>query len=179
MIQKFIFKIPKTIRLIFSLDNKTLIVFKGRNILIHKLDTIFICRKNKNIYISSSLNRNRKNIPEILFSLKSFISESKYFFYRKLLLKGIGYRFIVKCEERSLLQLVLGFSHSVFVKFPKEIKMFSIKPNILFLTCTNYFKLNLLTQLIQNLKLPDPYKGKGINVEYNKINDLKEGKKSQ
>ena len=40
-------------RLIFSLDNKILIVLKDRNVLIHKLETVFICRKNKKIYISN------------------------------------------------------------------------------------------------------------------------------
>jgi len=178
MIQKSIVKIPKTIRLIFSLDNKILIVFKGKNILMNKLDTVFICKSNKKIYINSSNKSTIKKISDIFFSLKSFISNSKYFFYKKLVLKGVGYRFILKCEERSLLQVVLGFSHSVFVKLPKEIKIFLLKPNILFLTCTNYLKLNSVIQLIQNLKSPDSYKGKGINLEYHKIN-LKEGKKAQ
>ena len=73
MIQKLIVKIPKTIRLIFSLDNKILIVFKGRNILINKLGTVFICKTTKKIYINNSNKSTVKSISDTLFSFKSFI----------------------------------------------------------------------------------------------------------
>lgn len=180
----FIFKIPSAIRLIYFLDNKTLIVFKDGRVFVQKLNiNLLICKKKNIIYITDNyLGQSKNNIKSIrsdtLFQIKSFISNKKFFFYKKLFLKGIGYRFIVKCDKRSLLQLMLGFSHSVFVKLPKEIKIFLIRPDLLFITSSNYLKLNLLTQSIKSLKVPEAYKGKGINFEYNKI-ILKEGKKSQ
>ena len=99
-------------------------------------------------------------------------------FHKKLFMKGIGYKFILKHRENNILQLVLGLSHSVFIKLPKEINLFLIKPTLLYLTCIDYLKLNSITQLIKNLKIPEVYKGKGINYEYNSI-ILKEGKKPQ
>ena len=53
-----------------------------------------------------------------------------------------------------------------------------MKPTLLYITCENYIKLVKITQAIKHLKFPDAYKGKGVNLEYDKLS-LKNGKKSQ
>jgi len=184
----FIIKVTGTIQLLFCSNTNTLIFVKENKTLVEKSPLkVLISNKNKLLYISDSVNINcqhnsKKKLKKIrsalLLNIYSFIKKKCFLFYKKILLKGVGYRFILKDKERSILQLVIGFSHSIFIRLPQELGIFLIKPNLLYITCGNYLKLNKIIQTIKQLRIPDVYKGKGINLEYDKL-FLKEGKKSQ
>ena len=181
----FIISIPKSIRLLYI--NNYLIIFKEKIILVQKLlVNLLIHNYKKLIYISDksitnyghNFKKRLKNIRwNLFFSISLFIGNNCSIFYKKIALKGVGYRFIVKDKNKSVLQMVLGYSHPIYIRLPKEFKIFLIKPTLLYITCTNYLKLTLISQRLKLLKFPDVYKGKGINIEYEKTS-LKLGKKA-
>jgi ribosomal protein L6P/L9E len=186
----FIITIPSSIKL-FLCDNNNnidLILIKGNYKLVRKSCTNILVNHNKSlIYISDINNYNYSDISKkrfknirlnLLFSLKLFIKNSGSRFYKKISLKGVGYKFIMKDFGRSIIQLVVGFSHSIFIRLPKELEIFLIKPTLLYITCINYLKLTSIIQTVKQLKFPEVYKSKGINLEYDKL-FLKEGKKAQ
>lgn len=95
--------------------------------------------------------------------------------YRKQLeLIGIGYRSRIVDE---VLELKLGFSHLVLKNLPSYLKLSCPKPNIIVIQGTNLQKINEFAAILQNLRLPEPYKGKGIFYK-NQTILRKQGKKS-
>lgn len=76
-----------------------------------------------------------------------------------LLLKGIGYRAIIK---NGFIILSLGYSHPIKIKIPDQITI-DIKQNtIIELKSCNKELLGLFASNIRSWRPPEPYKGKGI-----------------
>jgi len=74
------------------------------------------------------------------------------------------------------IEFKIGQTHELFFKIPKNIRAFSLKPSLF---CLYGIEKNCITQVaaeIQNLKLPEPYKGKGIKLK-DQIIKIKIGKK--
>ena len=109
--------------------------------------------------------------------IKRAITELLYTFYRKLNLVGVGYR-VTETEnfENKLLTLKLGYSHSLFFKINETAKMSPLKLTKLFIYGNSYNNITQVASFIRSHKKPEPYKGKGILYEKEKIT-LKEGKK--
>ena len=97
--------------------------------------------------------------------------------YQKLKLVGVGYRiFPVENFEDHLLLLKLGYSHSIHFKIPAKISVFCLKLTKLFIYGSSYQQITSTSSKLRLNKVPEPYKGKGILYEHEKIL-LKEGKK--
>ncbi len=84
--------------------------------------------------------------------------------YRKELeLVGVGYR---ATSEGQVLELSLGFSHAIFIKLPKEIKVEAKternKNPLIILESDDKQLLGQVCAKIRSLRKPEPYKGKGI-----------------
>lgn len=88
-------------------------------------------------------------------------------------LVGVGYR--ANLVENNV-EFKLGQSHELIYKIPSGIKAFLVKPTLLGLYGIYKPQLTQVASEIQNLKLPEPYKGKGIRFK-NEIVSLKTGKK--
>ena len=184
----YIIALPEPIRLLFCNKNNNLIIIKNKRKLFQKsLINVLVNNQKKLIYITdiSSINleyyskkRLNKFRLTLLYNVKSFIINVNSSFFTKISLNGVGYRFVIKDKKKSIIQLILGFSHFIFIKLPKDFNIFLVKPTLLYITCENYIKLVKITQAIKHLKFPDAYKGKGVNLEYDKLS-LKNGKKSQ
>jgi large subunit ribosomal protein L6 len=109
--------------------------------------------------------------------IKQLILETSYIFYKKLKLVGVGYRaFDVENFKDKLLLFKLGYSHSIYLKFPLKSKIFCLKNTRLFIYGNSYQNITQSASFIRSYKKPEPYKGKGILYDNEKIN-LKEGKK--
>jgi len=93
---------------------------------------------------------------------------------KKLLLKGLGLKATLLVFNS--LELKLGFSHSVIVRVPVEIKVSIIK-NILIVESFDQIMLGNFAATIKNLRKPDSYKGKGISYK-NEVLFLKTVKKA-
>jgi len=97
--------------------------------------------------------------------------------YCKLKLVGVGYRSLPVLDMENQLALKLGYSHMIYFKIPNSVNLKTIKFTNLFLFGkTSHRDITLLTSLIRDCRLPEPYKGKGVLYSEEKIN-LKKGKK--
>ena len=89
----------------------------------------------------------------------------------------MGYRaFDVEHFENKLFSIKLGYSHPIFFKISKKSKIFCLKKTKLFIYGNFYENITQEAACIRAYKTPEPYKGKGILYETEKIT-LKEGKK--
>lgn len=82
---------------------------------------------------------------------------------KEMELVGVGYR---ASAEGQVLELSLGFSHAIFIKLPKEIKVEAKsernKNPLIILESSDKQLLGQVCAKIRSLRKPEPYKGKGI-----------------
>lgn len=88
-------------------------------------------------------------------------------------INGVGYRAAV---EGSILKLQLGYSHDVLYPIPEGIKIVCEKPTAIAVSGANRQQVGQVAAEIRSNRKPEPYKGKGIKYENEKI-VRKEGKK--
>ena len=184
---KYIIKIPNHVTVLYFYDKDILTVLGPlkRKSLNLKLK-VFFSEDQKTISVSSVSglkisNKQKKNINALKGTtaaiIKQAILETSYLLYQKLKFVGIGYRtFDVDNFENRLLMFRLGYSHPIFFKISEEAKIFCLKRIKLFIYGNSYQNITQTAALIRSYKKPEPYKGKGILYENEKIN-LKEGKK--
>ncbi len=82
---------------------------------------------------------------------------------KEMELVGVGYR---ATSTGQVLELALGFSHAIYIKLPKEIKVEAKSernknPLIILESCDKQL-LGQVCAKIRSLRKPEPYKGKGI-----------------
>ncbi|MCQ2204220.1 MAG: 50S ribosomal protein L6 [Bacteroidales bacterium] len=82
---------------------------------------------------------------------------------QKLELVGVGYR---ATSSNQILELALGFSHTIQLQLPAEVKVEAVtdrKSNpIITLECADKQLLGQVCAKIRSFRAPEPYKGKGI-----------------
>lgn len=185
--KKYSIKIPKNIYIIYS-NRKKIITLAGvlsKKSL--KLDVQLFIIKSKNIIKVSSLpffkisNKNKKKMKNLqgttVALIKQLIVETTVLFYQKLKFIGVGYRaFYVDNFKKKLLLFKIGYSHFLYFKVSNKITISCLKTTKLFIYGNSYQNVTRTASLIRSYKKPEPYKGKGILYEDEKI-ILKEGKK--
>ena len=87
-------------------------------------------------------------------------------FQRTLLLKGVGYRALVQGNE---LVLNLGYSHPVKIQIPNNISVDVAQNTTIILKSCDKELLGLFASNIRAWRQPEPYKGKGILYQNEKI----------
>ena len=82
---------------------------------------------------------------------------------KEMELVGVGYR---ATATGQVLELALGFSHAIYLKMPKEIKLEAkserTKNPLIILESADKQLLGQVCAKIRSLRKPEPYKGKGI-----------------
>jgi large subunit ribosomal protein L6 len=91
----------------------------------------------------------------------------------KLEINGVGYRASV---DKSILTLFLGYSHEIKIRIPKGIQIKCDKPTLIAISGYDKQKVGQVAAFIRKLRKPEPFKGKGIRYENEKI-IMKQGKK--
>ena len=86
-------------------------------------------------------------------------------FEKKLELSGVGYRAQVVESE---LNISVGFSHPVKIKAMDGLS-FSVSENIITVSGANKDTVVNMTARSRNIRPPEPYKGKGIKYDQEKI----------
>jgi large subunit ribosomal protein L6 len=76
----------------------------------------------------------------------------------------------------SLVEFKIGQSHQILSPVPQNLRVFYIKPTLLSFYGLDHNQLTQFTANIRKLRLPDPYKGKGIRFK-GQVIPLKIGKK--
>ncbi len=85
-------------------------------------------------------------------------------FKKELELVGVGYR--VNEKPGNTLELILGFTHSIYMQLPAEVK-FETKsernknPLIILESCDKQL-LGMVCAKLRSFRKPEPYKGKGV-----------------
>ena len=84
-------------------------------------------------------------------------------FRKELELVGVGYR---AANNGQILELSLGYTHSIFMQLPQEIKvetkMERNKNPLIFLESSDKQLLGQVCAKIRSFRKPEPYKGKGV-----------------
>lgn len=82
---------------------------------------------------------------------------------KEMELVGVGYR---ATATGQVLELALGYSHAIYLKFPKEVKVEAKsernKNPLIILESHDKQLLGQVCAKIRSLRKPEPYKGKGI-----------------
>lgn len=123
--------------------------------------------------IESRSRTARSIIGTLHASISRAINDIQNRFVAKIQLKGVGYK---AAFANGLLTLSLGFSHPVKVAIPKEIDV-KVQQNVnIEISGVDRRTVMSIATTIRKLRVPEPYKGKGIFINDEKI-VLKEGKK--
>ena len=87
-------------------------------------------------------------------------------FSKTLELVGVGYR---ASNQGQILELSLGFTHSIFLQLPKEINLETKternKNPLIILSSADKQLLGQVCAKIRSFRMPEPYKGKGVRFE--------------
>jgi len=87
--------------------------------------------------------------------------------YKKtLLINGVGYR---AQKSGKVLTLFLGYSHQIDLTDPEGIESKCENPNTIVITGIDKEKVGQFAAEIRSKREPEPYKGKGIKYDYEKI----------
>lgn len=185
--RKYQIKIPKDTVILYSEEKKIITVIGPLKIkslktklkidvlqqksLVRITDTPFYSISNKNF-------KKIKSIQGTTYStIKQVLIETSSTLYKKLKLIGVGYKaYEVHNYKNCLIMLKLGYSHLIYFKNCSDLKIFCLKFTKLFVYGNSYQDISKTASMIRQFKLPEPYKGKGILYENEKIK-LKEGKK--
>ena len=180
--KKYIIKIPNKIHIFYCEIKKTIIIRGPQTQKSLQIEIKIIIKKNELEVTSIPLFKIQNNLQKKLKEkqgttvalIKQILTDTCTTIYKKLNFIGIGYR--ASCIDNNLLLLKLGYSHQIYYKIPNNLEIFSLKLTKLILNSNSYQSLTLSASLIRSKKVPEPYKGKGILYENEKIK-LKEGKK--
>lgn len=156
------------------LHNNILFLKKDINQLIFKNKKLFFFKKNNCIFIIINENRKKdfKKLYKHLFLIK--IKGLVQKFKLNLNLNGIGFKALIK--DTNLI-LKLGFSHNIIIRIPKNIYILNQNNKLIFYSIDFIF-LKQFIHFVKHYKTVEPYKGKGLILNFEKI-IRKEGKKSK
>ena len=183
---KYTVKIPANVFVIYN-ENKHLIIIVGplkKKCIKLKLklslyqNLVFISPK----LINNLSNSDKKKIKSLQGTTKALITqafvETSFFLFQKLQLIGVGYRaFPLESYENQILMFKLGYSHSIYFRILPNLNVFCFKFTKLFFSSNSFNNLTQMSSLIRSYRKPEPYKGKGILYENEKVK-MKEGKKT-
>jgi large subunit ribosomal protein L6 len=132
------------------------------------------------IPISEISNKKKKKIKTTqgttIALIKQLLVETSTILNQKIKFVGVGYRAFKIINYKKLFMFKLGYSHLIYFNVPENLKFFCLKFTKMFILGSSYQQITQLAALIQCCRKPDPYKGKGVLYENQKI-ILKEGKK--
>lgn len=183
--KKHIVKVPTEISMYYCTTNNVVIFANSIARKVLPLKTKLIIEKKLIKVTKTPLldmsNNEKKKLKAIQATqavlLKQMLLEVTLFSCQKLNLIGVGFRVsIFKKKSFDLLYFKLGYSHPIYFKIPKNLKVYCLKANKLFIIGNSYLFITQIAAMIRSYKNPEPYKGKGILYATEKIT-LKEGKK--
>jgi len=115
---------------------------------------------------------NKAMLGTVYANVKNEIIGNTKGFEKKLELIGTGYK--ANVSSKTLI-LSLGYSHDINFKIPEGISI-KVEKNLVTVTGTSKQLVGQVAAEIKSFRKPEPYKGKGVRYEGEKIY-RKEGKK--
>jgi ribosomal protein L6P/L9E len=126
-------------------------------------NTRFVKKNNTFSFFSKKFSLNSLlSIRSFFQKLVNFAKKERKFFYKKLILKGLGFK-VLSLAQNEFLEIKLGFSHNVKIPIPNEsnLKIYFNK-NMILVEGLCKVKVGNFANKIKSYRLPDSYKGKGI-----------------
>ena len=185
--KRYIIKIPKDICVLYC-NKKKLLTLKGPlgkkamqvklKILILKPENVLVITQIPFNQMSSNEKKKLKSVQGTTIALiKQIILEISFSFSKKLVFVGVGYKaFPIELFNTQILQFKLGYSHQIYFKISHDLHVYCRKATTIFISGNSNQNVSQIAALIRSYKYPEPYKGKGILYDNEKI-ILKEGKK--
>lgn len=87
-------------------------------------------------------------------------------FSKLLIAEGVGYKFQI---DKNILSLNMGFSHPIQFSIPQNISIKLESPTRIIISGIDKQEVGFFAAKIRDIKPPEPYKGKGIRYENEKI----------
>lgn len=162
----FAIKIPENIKA--SLEGQTVRVVGPKGELLQSIDkAIHVAISDSEILLRRISDDKRVRALHGLTKslLTNAIHGVQSGFSKTLELSGVGYRAAVLGDE---LTLSVGFSHPVSFKAPKGIT-FSVSENKITVSGIDKHLVGQLAHQVRAVRPPEPYKGKGIKYEGERI----------
>jgi len=164
---KKIIDIPKDVTL--TLTNQKIIV-KGKNGVLERNleDIIELIFENQQLKIirKDDSKKSREYHGLIRALIQNMVTGVSSNFSKTLIAEGVGYKFQV---EKQKLTLNVGFTHPVEFIIPADITAKLESPTKLQLTGIDKEKVGFFAAKIRDMRPPEPYKGKGLLYEGEKI----------
>ena len=184
---KYSVKIPRNIKVIYFWKKNILAIIGSWRIKLLRLKfKVKIIRYLRKIYISGapgvrlSYNQIKKRNSyrgTIIASIWHLFMETSEIIFVKLRLVGVGYKAFSWDEfSENTLLFKLGYCHPLYFKTIGNLKVGCLKHIRLFVFGQSYQLVFQTAAVLQDCRYPDPYKGKGVLLEEQKI-QLKQGKK--
>lgn len=186
--KRYFVRIPKEVSIIYC-GKKNILYLSGLNgSKALKLNLQIIVLSSSNLLLVSDVvcglgseHLTKKKIKMrrglVVAKIKQIIIEITGTLYKKLNLVGVGYRAFLYDSVPNQIYFKLGYSHPIYFNVPENL---SIEINkFTKLSVYGSGSIDLLTSTVSNIrkcKLPEPYKGKGVLYDQEKI-ILKKGKK--
>lgn len=129
---------------------------------------IKVSLEEKNIFVSVKNDKSRtlKALCGLTWAnIKNMVNGAAAGFQKKLELVGVGYR--AQASGNSI-TLSVGFSHPVVIKAPEEI-LFTVEDNVITVAGIDKVIVGDMAAKIRAVRPPEPYKGKGIKYQGEKI----------
>lgn len=185
--QRYVIKIPTSISVFYCAEKQVLLLKSKLEHRILQLKTKLILSTENNLIIVTNItfdkisHNQQKKIKSLqgmtVALIRQAFLEVSTNLCKKLKLVGVGYRvFFVEILNVHIIHLKLGYSHSIYFKVPKKVLVTCRKSTKLFISGNLYNFVSQIAASIRAYKIAEPYKGKGISYENEKI-ILKEGKK--
>jgi len=183
---KNVVKVPKNVTCYFCKDSNFVYVTGkiGSKLLKLELKTYLLVDEsiivltNEPLKSVNVIRRQKGLLVKTKMLIKKAFLEVTRKSYKKLKLVGVGFRVnLLDFEQSKLLKFDLGYSHSVYYKIPKDIKVILNSTTKFVVSGISSDRVSEVSSILRKLKLPDSYKGKGILYENEEVK-LKNVKKS-
>lgn len=149
-----------------SLDKQNIVVQGPKGILSHTLPEEIEVVNHKTFLSVKTKNNSKKSKQLYGLSrtlLNNMITGVIKGFTKKLIINGVGYK--AQINDKNLLVLNLGYSHSVMITPPKDINI-DVSDNIITVEGISKEKVGQIAAEIRSMRPPEPYKSKGIKYEH-------------
>ncbi len=159
--------IPKDVSITINQDKITV---KGKNGTLERtlVDLLnYEIKETKIVITRQNETKNCRSLHGLMRALiQNMVTGVDEKFTKTLVAEGVGYKFQV---EKAKIILSVGFSHPVEFPIPPDLAIKAESPTKISISGIDKEKVGFLAAKIRDMRPPEPYKGKGILYDGEKI----------
>lgn len=159
--------VPKTVSILLE---KEKIIAKGQHGTLEKTFNNFITLEleetNLQVHRSNETKECRSYHGLMRSLIQNMITGVNQKFKKTLIAEGVGYKF--QLDKKELI-LNMGYTHPIQFTIPEDLTIQMESPTRISITGIDKEKVGFLAAKIRSIRPPEPYKGKGIMYEGEKI----------